>query len=220
MNLKGAHQLPFPRQAVWEALLDPDALSRTLPGCESLERVGDDTFKGRLMVAIGPVRGVFAGTLALSELDAPNGYRMRLEGRGPSGFMQGEGRVSLQDVEGGTELAYDLEAIVGGKLAGVGQRVLDSSAKAVAGQGLAGLERVLKAIHAPAPPAAQDSSASPAQPAAKRELPPPPSQASFALAVARETVADLVPKEQRLAIATLAVFVIGLLTGWILGRKK
>src|SRR5690606_8024286 len=138
--------LPFPRQVVWEALLDPAVLSRTLPGCEALTKVGEETFQGRLMVAIGPVRGVFAGTLALSELDPPNGYRMKLEGRGPSGFMQGEGRVTLREADGGTELGYDLEAVVGGKLAGVGQRVLDSSAKAVAGQGLAGLERVLRAI--------------------------------------------------------------------------
>jgi carbon monoxide dehydrogenase subunit G len=217
MNLKGTHQLPFPRRVVWEALLDPAVLSRTLPGCESLTKVGEGTFQGRLMVAVGPVRGVFAGTLALSEIDPPNGYRMKLEGRGPSGFMQGEGRVTLQETEGGTELGYDLEAMVGGKLAGVGQRVLDSSAKAVAGQGLAGLERVLQAIANPVAPGAPVAETGAAAP---RELPPPPSQTSFALAVARETVADLVPKDQRLAIATLAVFLLGLLTGWALGRSK
>lgn len=219
MNLKGVYQLPFPRQAVWEALLDPEVLSRTLPGCESLTKVGDDTFQGRLMVAIGPVRGVFAGTLALSELDPPNGYRMKLEGRGPSGFMQGEGRVTLREVDGATELGYDLEAVVGGKLAGVGQRVLDSSAKAVAGQGLAGLERVLRAIAGPAATAPGGTVAA-ESPAAPRELPPAPSQTSFALAVARETVADLVPKDQRLAVGTLVVFLLGLLTGWALGRSK
>lgn len=226
MNLKGDYQLPFPRQVVWEALLDPEILSRTLPGCESLERVGDNCFQGRLMVAIGPVRGVFAGTLTLSELDAPNGYRLVVDGRGPSGFMNGAGTLGLREVEGATVISYDLEATVGGKLAGVGQRVLDSSAKAVAGQGLAGLERVLRALHAGAgvgtgdsPDRESASSAAAANPS-PRVLPPAPSQTSFALAVARETVADLVPKDQRLAIATLGIFMLGLLTGWLLGRSK
>lgn len=247
MNLKGTHRLAFDRRTVWEALLDPEVLSRTLPGCESLERTADDTFAGRLKVAIGPVRGVFAGTLALTELDAPNGYVMKLDGRGPSGFMTGEGRVSLTEDGGGTVLAYDLEATVGGKLAAVGQRVLDSSAKAVAQQGLAGLERVLGVIAGggergmgngegqrggrspssggsgdPEPRAsgAGDSSPLPEPPARRRELPPPPSSTQFALAVARDTVADLVPKEQRLAIVALGLFIVGLLTGFLLGRSK
>lgn len=232
MNLKGEYQLGYPRQAVWEALLDPDALARTLPGCESLVRTADNTFAGRLKVAIGPVRGVFAGTLVLTDLAAPTGYRMRLEGRGPSGFMTGEGRVDLDDVDGGTRLRYDLEATVGGKLAGVGQRVLDSSARAVAQQGLIGLDRVLRALSqggdvGPSEPAvvaeAGGASAAVAQPGStpeRRTLPPPPSQAEFAMSVARATIADLVPKEQRLAIVTLVIFVFGLLTGFVLGKKR
>jgi carbon monoxide dehydrogenase subunit G len=238
MNLKGTHRLAFDRRTVWEALLDPEVLSRTLPGCESLERTADDTFAGRLKVAIGPVRGVFAGTLALTELDPPNAYVMKLDGRGPSGFMTGEGRVSLADDGDGTILAYDLEATVGGKLAAVGQRVLDSSAKAVAQQGLAGLERVLRVIAGeggrgngegsggPSARAGNGESAQPggsplpAVPARRRELPPPPSSTQFALAVARDTVADLVPKEQRLAIVALGLVVAGLFTGFLLGRSK
>ncbi|HEX2253538.1 MAG TPA: SRPBCC domain-containing protein [Thermoanaerobaculia bacterium] len=156
MKLAGRRELPFPRQAVWAALMDPDVLSRTLPGCERLERTGEGSFAGTLAVAVGPVRGRFDGTLALTEVQPPEGYRMKLHGEGPSGFLSGEGTVRLEDsaTEGGTVVVYDLEAQVGGRIAGVGQRLLDSSAKVIARQGLDGLERQLAARHGAVPGAA------------------------------------------------------------------
>ena len=147
MKLAGSHTFPFSRRAVWSALMDPGVLARTLPGCERLERVADDRFAGALQVAVGPVKGQFQGTLDLTELQPPERYRMRLEGQGSSGFVKGEGAVWLEEAAGGTDLHYDLDAEVGGRLAGVGQRLLESSARSVARQGLAGLEQQLRARH-------------------------------------------------------------------------
>jgi uncharacterized protein len=146
MKLAGSHTFPFPRTVVWAALMDPAVLARTLPGCERLERVGAaDRFAGALQVAIGPVKGQFQGTLDLTDLHPPERYKMLLEGQGASGFVKGEGAIWLEEVAAGTDLHYDLDAEVGGRLAGVGQRLLESSAKSVARQGLAGLEQQLRA---------------------------------------------------------------------------
>lgn len=231
MRLAGSHDLPFPRDAVWEALMDPQVLSRTLPGCEQLERTGDDVFAGRLRVSVGPVRGEFRGTLKLTDLSPPGSYRMRLDGQGPNGFMNGEGTVQLEDTATGTRLHYDLDAQVGGRIAGVGQRVLDSSARSVARQGLAGLERQLTARHGTPPAAAEKKGGEfPAEGGKKGgELAveeggdgenaavagDSPPQAGFAATVARDVLADLVPPQYRLVIAV--AFLAGLLLGFVLG---
>jgi uncharacterized protein len=156
MKLAGSHTFPFPRTVVWAALMDPEVLARTLPGCERLERVGgEDRFAGALQVAIGPVKGQFQGTLDLTDLHPPERYKMLLEGQGASGFVKGEGAIWLEEVAAGTDLHYDLDAEVGGRLAGVGQRLLESSAKSVARQGLAGLEQQLRARQVAAESAAR-----------------------------------------------------------------
>ena len=149
MKLSGSHSLPYPRPVVWRALMDPEVLSRTLPGCERLEATGDGAFAGTLTVQVGPVRGQFDGTLEMTERVEPERYHMKLAGQGASGFLTGEGEVRLEEAEGGaaTVLHYDLEAQVGGRIAGVGQRLLDSSARVIARQGLEGLERQLAVRH-------------------------------------------------------------------------
>ncbi len=188
MKLSGEHLFASGRDAVWAALLDPEILARTLPGCESLERVAENRYRGVLNVAIGPVKGKFEGTLELSDLRPPEGYHMKLDGNGPSGFMKGEGEVRLRQDGQHTMLTYDLDAQVGGRVAGVGQRLLDSSAKSIARQGLEGLERLLDSLQnaethmgrgGPVP------------------LPEAPSQSEFAVRMARDVAADLVPRRQR-----------------------
>lgn len=226
MKLAGSHDLPFQRRAVWEALMDPEVLSRTLPGCEQLEESGDNAFAGRLKVNVGPVRGEFRGTLTLSDLDPPQSYRMRLDGQGPSGFMNGEGTVRLEVTDGGTRLHYDLDAQVGGRIAGVGQRVLDSSARSVARQGLEGLERQLAARHGAAQAQAREAEKKAAETKAATVTAgegsaldaavatgDAPSQASFAASVARDVLADLVPPARRVWLAAGVGFVSGLIVG-------
>lgn len=149
MKLSGSHPLPYPRPVVWRALMDPEVLSRTLPGCERLEATGDGAFAGTLTVQVGPVRGQFDGTLEMTDRVEPERYHMKLAGQGSSGFLTGEGEVRLEEAEdsAATVLHYDLEAQVGGRIAGVGQRLLDSSARVIARQGLEGLEKQLAVRH-------------------------------------------------------------------------
>lgn len=166
MKIQGTYRFAAPRPVVWQALLDPEVLVRTLPGCERLERESESRFVGALLVAIGPVKGTFKGHLELFDLDPPNGYRMKLEGAGQPGQMSGEGTIRLADDGDGTNLSYDLDAKIGGKIAGVGQRLLDASAKVITRQGLEGLEAQLRArVPASAPTTAAASAPAETAPA-------------------------------------------------------
>lgn len=203
MKIQGEHTFDAPRALVWQALLDPAVLARVLPGTERLEQVSDNEFRGAMNVQVGPVKGQFQGTLQLTNLVPPEGYHMKLEGNGPNGFMNGEGEIRLADAPAGTTLRYDLDAQVGGRVAGVGQRLLESSARAITKQGLEGLSRELLAMKAAA------ASAAPVVP------PVAPTQAEFAARVAGDVARDLVPAERRpwmigagLALLALIVFLL------------
>ena len=202
MKIAGEYLFPSRREAVWSALLDPEILARTLPGCSALERVAENQYRGVLNVAIGPVKGEFQGTLALSDLRPLEGYHMKLDGSGPAGFMKGEGDVRLREDGDRTLLAYDLDAQVGGRVAGVGQRLLDSSARAIAKQGLEGLERVLESLQ---------SAETVMSRGAAPPLPEAPSQSEFAARVARDVAADLVPSRQRPWLLAAALVVVAVL---------
>ena len=181
MKLAGEHTFPIARERLWVALLDPGLLARVLPGCEPLEPVvtgSTPSWRAAMTLKVGPVQGRFTGTLALAELDAPNGYRMQLDGSGPAGFLRGAGRITLVETAGATTLGYELDAQVGGRVAAVGQRLVESSARAFARQGLEGLERELAARATPT-----DAAAASGASAAAARL--PPSQAAFAARFAR-----------------------------------
>lgn len=203
MKLAGSHPLPHPRERVWDALMDPEVLSRTLPGCERLERSGENAFAGALNVQVGPVKGAFQGTLELTDLRPPESYRMKLQGQGPQGFLTGEGEVRLEETAAGTLVHYDLDAQTGGRIAGVGQRLLESSAKVIARQGLEGLERQLAARH----PAGGPAAAAPSEPAAG----PAPTQAEFAGRFARGLWQELVPPRARPWVVAAALALLALL---------
>jgi carbon monoxide dehydrogenase subunit G len=145
LKLAGEHTFAVPRERLWRALTDPELLARVLPGCEPLEATGETSWRAAMTVAIGPVKGRFAGTLALFDLDPPSGYRLKLYGTGQAGFLNGEGAVALHEVDGGTRLTYEVDAQVGGRIASVGQRLVESSGRVLARQGLEGLERELEA---------------------------------------------------------------------------
>ncbi|HEX2225290.1 MAG TPA: carbon monoxide dehydrogenase subunit G [Thermoanaerobaculia bacterium] len=213
MKIQGEHTFDAPRERVWRALLDPEVLARTLPGCERLERTAENEFRGALNVQIGPVKGQFQGTLQLSDLVPLEGYHMKLDGSGPAGFMNGQGslRIADADTPGRTVLRYDLDAQVGGKLAGLGQRLVESSARSITKQGLEGLGRELQAMTAAeptAPPATPAIAAAEVPlpdatlPAPSVAIPPPqapthPTQAEFAARVAGDVARDLVPPAKR-----------------------
>jgi carbon monoxide dehydrogenase subunit G len=145
VKLAGEHTFAVPRERLWRALTDPELLARVLPGCEPLEATGETSWRAAMTVAIGPVKGRFAGTLALRDLDPPAGYRMKIDGTGQAGFLSGEGVVELHEIAGGSRLSYEVDAQVGGRIASVGQRLVESSGRVLAKQGLEGLERELEA---------------------------------------------------------------------------
>lgn len=134
--MSGERRIPAARQAVWEALNDPAILKASIPGCETLERVGDDELKAAASVRIGPITARFNGKVRLSDLDPPNGYTISGEGQGGvAGFAKGGAQVRLMDAEAGaTLLSYTVNAQVGGKIAQLGARLIDATAKSMADQ--------------------------------------------------------------------------------------
>ncbi len=135
MTMKGEVDLPAGREIVWQALNDPEVLKSCIPGCESLEKVGDNSLQAVAKVKVGPVAATFKGKVDLLDLDPPNGYRIQGEGEGGvAGFAKGGATVKLADIPEGTKLTYDVEAQVGGKLAQLGARLIDGVAKKMADQ--------------------------------------------------------------------------------------
>jgi len=133
MTMTGEVQLPAPRQVVWEKLNDPDVLKATIPGCESLEKTSDTGFNAVAVTKIGPVKARWKGKVTLTDLDPPNGYKIVGEGEGGvAGFAKGAATVNLTDKDGGTLLTYNVDAQIGGKLAQLGQRLINGAAKKMA----------------------------------------------------------------------------------------
>lgn len=130
MTMTGAYQLDATRQAVWDRLNDPAVLMVCIPGCEELERLEDDSFRVVAKAKVGPVSAKFKGRVMLSDRDPPNSYRISGEGEGGvAGFAKGGAAVTLTDKDGGTELSYTVEAHIGGKIAQLGQRLVNGAAK-------------------------------------------------------------------------------------------
>jgi carbon monoxide dehydrogenase subunit G len=133
MEMTGERRIPAPRQAVWEALNNPEVLKASIPGCESLEKLADDQMKATASVKLGPISAKFTGKVQLSEIDPPNSYRISGEGQGGgAGFAKGGANVGLTDDGADTLLNYAVSAQVGGKLAQLGGRLIDASAKQMA----------------------------------------------------------------------------------------
>lgn len=133
MTMTGEVQLPASRETVWEKLNDPDVLKGCLPGCEQFERLSENEFQAVATTKIGPVKARFKGKVRLSDLDPPNGYKISGQGDGGvAGFAKGGATVKLAPKDGGTLLSYDVEAQIGGKLAQLGQRLINGAAKKVA----------------------------------------------------------------------------------------
>jgi uncharacterized protein len=133
MDMTGERRIPAPRQTVWEALNDTEVLKASIPGCESLEKLEDDQMKATAAVKVGPISARFTGKVQLTDIDPPNGYRISGEGQGGvAGFAKGGANVSLTDDGADTLLSYQVNAQVGGKLAQLGGRLIDATAKQMA----------------------------------------------------------------------------------------
>ena len=136
MTMNGEINLAAPRDVVWAKLNDPEVLKTCIPGCETLEKLSDTEFQAVAVNKVGPVKARFKGKVRLSDIDPPNGYRISGEGDGGiAGFAKGGATVRLTDgADGGTTLRYDVEAQIGGKLAQLGQRLVNGTAKKLADQ--------------------------------------------------------------------------------------
>jgi len=165
MKLSDEIRIEAPRQRVYEALNDPEVLKRAIPGCQALERVSPTELTATVAARIGPVKATFKGRVTLSELNPPVSYVISGEGKGgAAGFAKGSAKVTLAEDGGATRLRYEVDADVGGKLAQVGQRLIEGSSKKLAGEFF---DAFRTAVAAP-PPAA----AAPGRPAPTAEARP------------------------------------------------
>ncbi len=133
MTMNGEVQLAATREVVWVKLNDPEVLKQCIPGCEELNKTSDTEMQAVAVIKIGPVKAKFKGRVQLTDLDPPNGYKISGEGEGGvAGFAKGGATVKLTDKDGGTLLTYDVESQIGGKLAQLGQRLVQGTAKKLA----------------------------------------------------------------------------------------
>jgi len=132
MKLSGSYQINLEKQKVWEALNDPEILRKSIPGCEEFKKDSETEFTAKATNKIGPFNASFTGNIELKEINAPHSYVIEGSGNSPVGFASGEAKVKLEEFEGGTKLIYEVEANVGGKIAQVGSRLIDMTAKKMA----------------------------------------------------------------------------------------
>jgi hypothetical protein len=146
MKIEGEYLFHGPRDDVWEIVRDPDVLATALPGTKSLDRVGENEYVGEMNVRVGPVAGLFSGRLIVSNEVPPTSLTLTVDGRGAPGFINGAGNIVLNDQgDGTTMMKYDGDVQIGGKLASVGQRLLDTASKSIIRQGLEALDMALQA---------------------------------------------------------------------------
>jgi carbon monoxide dehydrogenase subunit G len=133
MDMTGEYRIPAPREAVWKALNDPEVLKQCIPGCDELEKKSDTEYAAKVTAKVGPVKAKFGGNVTMSDLDPPSSYTISGEGSGgAAGFAKGGAKVRLTEDGGATVLSYTVNATVGGKLAQIGSRLIDSTAKKMA----------------------------------------------------------------------------------------
>jgi carbon monoxide dehydrogenase subunit G len=133
MEMTGEFRIPAPRQRVWEGLNDPEILKSSIPGCQTIEKVSATEFAAKVLAQVGPVKANFAGKVTLSDLDPPQSYTIAGEGSGGvAGFAKGSAKVNLAEDGSATVLHYAVQAHVGGKLAQIGSRLIDSVARRMA----------------------------------------------------------------------------------------
>jgi carbon monoxide dehydrogenase subunit G len=188
VRLEGQYIFDGPREKVWEIVRDPQILATALPGTQSLEQVSENEYAGQMHVRIGPVAGVFAGKIVVSDEVPPESYTLVVEGRGAPGFANGTGHVRLFEQEDGkTLMEYEGDMQVGGRIASVGQRLIDTASKSMISQGLESLNNALQARARAETEGVEVEYV-------------PPSEAEFAAAVARDVAREMLPPAQTIGI--------------------
>jgi carbon monoxide dehydrogenase subunit G len=209
VDINGEQRIPAPQTVVWDALNDPEALKASISGCESVEKVSDTQFTARVVMAIGPVKAKFNGDVTLSDIDAPNGYTITGKGSGgAAGFGKGSAKVSLTPDGDGTVLRYSANASVGGKLAQIGQRLVDSAARKMADDFFTNFTAYLTAKGA--------ASSAPTATAAGETPAPTPAEAAAAAAPAPTVSNDNKKPSILVWVGVIAIAAVALI--WYLNR--
>lgn len=198
MKIDGTYTFEAPRETVFQMLQDPEMLAKIIPGCEQLDLIGENEYEAALEINVGPVKGKFKGKVVLSNIQPPESYQMEVTGKGTPGFVKGTAQVRLEEQSEAnlaTVMSYEGDAQVGGRIASVGQRLVESAAKAMIKQSLEGVNQYVAArIQAQAQ--AQTQPTETTEPAPLPEI-IAPSQVEFATGVAKEVLTNLVPPQRR-----------------------
>ncbi|CAB4917951.1 MAG: carbon monoxide dehydrogenase [Actinobacteria bacterium] len=228
MKLDGTATLSAPPAEVWAAITDPAVLARTIPGCQGLERTGEDEYAMTVSVGVGAIRGVYAGEVKLTDKQEPTRYVMHASGSGGPGSVRATVPITLEAVDGGTKLTYDADAVVGGAVAGVGQRMITGVAKRLAGQFFSAIDAELTgtapAAAAPANADVTPSAAAVSDTAVHGGSPAPAPATSAAptrFAPPAGGSAGSAPAELALAaLGGAALTLLGVGVGYLLGRRS
>ncbi|MBP2313779.1 SRPBCC family protein [Azospirillum soli] len=168
MEMSGSQRIEAPRERVWEALNDPEILRQCIPGCEVVDKVSDTEFTAKVVAKVGPVSAKFSGKVTLSDIDPPNGYTITGEGSGgAAGFGKGGAKVALEPDGSATLLSYTAHAQVGGKLAQIGSRLVDATARKMADDFFTRFTAVVGAPAPQEPPRAETPAEPPAESSAE-----------------------------------------------------
>jgi carbon monoxide dehydrogenase subunit G len=221
VNLDGSAVLHADPDRVWSVITDPAVLARTIPGCESLERVGDDEYKMNVSVGVGAIRGTYAGEVKLSDQQRPSSYVMHASGAGAPGNARATVTINLEPADGGTTtLSYSADAVIGGPVAGVGQRMITGVAKRMAGQFFKAIDDELTGVVTPIGAAPSAVAAGQAAPVAEATLAPAGTQVFTGKAAA---AGPLGGDTQTLLLGAgvgAVLTLIGVLVGYRLGRRQ
>jgi carbon monoxide dehydrogenase subunit G len=217
VKIAGNAVLHAPADQVWAALNDPAVLVRTIPGCQQLEAIGQDSYSMTVAAGVASIKGVYSGQVALHDQQPPGSFRLRASGAGAPGTVSADVLVSLVDSgDGTTRLQYDADAVVGGMVGGVGQRMLTGVAKKTAGEFLSAVDRVLTGTEpAVAHAATPSSDGAPTGP-----LPAARGQVYAAPGAALETGAAGSRELLTGAVIGAAAALLGVLVGALVARRR
>jgi carbon monoxide dehydrogenase subunit G len=207
MKIEGTHNFIGPREAVWDMFYDPQVLASALPGAQKMDMVNENEYKFDMNVRVGPVSGAFSGEMQLENVVKPTSLTLKGGGKGAPGFLNGIGNVKFDEQEDGTTLmSYEGEVNIGGALASVGQRMIDSVAKSMIRSGFATLDAALAArLEAKATGTEVDFKA--------------PTEAEFAKSVAKDMVGGLTnTAETKLVLYIVPLVVVLILAAFLLSR--
>ena len=207
MKLEGEYTFDGPREEVWKIVRDPEVLATALPGTQNLEQVGENEYAGKMHVRIGPVSGVFSGRIVVTDEVPPESYTLSVDGRGAPGFAKGTGQVQLVDQGDETTLmVYEGDMQVGGRLASVGQRLIDTASRSMVRQGLESLNNALRAR-------------TQAEAEGSEVEYVPPSETQFAAAVARDMAGEIITPQRAIGVAIAIAAVFLLIALWLGNRR-